>query len=406
MSELINNSENRKKKLKELIKSLHEGTSMEEAQAKFQKDFGTVSTDEISQIEKELIKEGLPVEEVQRLCDVHASVFKGGISEIHKEKIYSNIPGHPLNVLMLENRAIEKLLEEEINPYVESYSKNKDKHSMLMIRIGFDRLLEIDKHYLRKENLFFPYLEKHGITAPPKVMWGVDDEIRDQIKEIIQITSSPEFDHQALIEKIEITIQKVVDMIFKEDNILIPLISETLSFYEFIKIDEATHEFGYTLIDKPKSWKVETPEEKLEHELHQITGEVNFDAGSMSPEVINALLNTMPFDITYVDADNKVKYFTQGKERIFARPKTVIGRNVSMCHPPQSVHVVDGIIESFKNGKKDHEDFWIRTKDKFIYIRYFAVRNSKGKYLGTIEVTQDIKPITELEGEKRLVSDK
>lgn len=404
MSELINNSEKRKEKLKALIKSLHEGTSQEEAQAIFQRDFGTVSTEEISQIEKELIKEGLPVEEVQRLCDVHASVFKGGISEIHKEKIYSNIPGHPLNVLMLENRAIEKLIEEEINPYVESYKQKKDKHSMLMLRIGFDRLLEIDKHYLRKENLFFPYLEKHGITAPPKVMWGVDDEIRDQIKEVIAITSSPDFDHDDLMTKIDLTIQKVIDMIFKEDNILIPLLSETLSFYEFIKIDEATHEFGYTLIDKPKSWKVESPEEIKEQEKQKLTGEVSFDAGSMSPEVINAVLNTIPLDLTFVDAENRVKYFTLGKERIFARPKTVIGRNVSMCHPPQSVHVVEEIIESFRSGKKDHEDFWIRAQDKFIYIRYFAVRNSEGEYLGTLEVTQDIKPITELEGEKRLVS--
>lgn len=404
MSELINNSEKRKEKLKALIKSLHDGVSMEDAQEQFQKEFGTVSTEEISQIEKELIKEGLPVEEIQRLCDVHASVFKGGIAEIHKEKIYVGIIGHPLNVLHQENRAIESLINEEILPHVESYNQNKDKHSMLMIRIGFDRLSEIDIHYKRKENLFFPYLEKHGITAPPKVMWGVDDEIRDQIKEIITMTSSPEFDHEDLIKKIDNVIQKVVDMIFKEDNILIPLISETLSFYEFIKIDEATPEMGYSLIDKPKSWKVETPEEKQAEEEKKITGEVNFDAGSMSPEVINALLNTIPIDLTFVDANNKVKYFTQGKERIFPRPKTVIGRDVSMCHPPQSVHVVEEIVESFRSGKKDHEDFWIRAKDKFIYIRYFAVRNSEGEFLGTLEISQDIKPITELEGEKRLIS--
>ena len=404
MSELINNSENRKEKLKGLIRSLHEGKSMEEAQLTFQKEFGEVSTEEISEIEKELIKEGLPVEEVQRLCDVHASIFKGGISEIHKEKVYTGIPGHPLNVLMEENRAIEKVINEEIIPYVSSYRNKKDKASMLMIRIGFDRLSEIDIHYKRKENLFFPYLEKHGVTAPPKVMWGVDDEIRDGIKEIISITSSPSVNDNTLLEIIDTVIHKTNDMIFKEDNILIPLISENLSFYEFIKIDEATPEIGYCLVKPTKSWKVETPEEKeLKKEIN-LTDEVSFDAGSMTPAVINAVLNTLPFDLTFVDADDKVKYFTQGKERIFARPKTIIGRDVSMCHPPQSVHVVEGIVDSFRSGDKEHEDFWIRSKDKFIYIRYFAVRDNDGKYLGTLEVTQDIKPITELKGEKRLVS--
>ena len=405
MSELINNSVTRKEKLKDLIRSLHDGVPFEEAREQFQKEFGAVSTQEISQIEKELIKEGLPVAEVQRLCDVHASIFKGGIEEIHKENIYTNIIGHPLNVLFVENRAIEKLINEEIRPYVETYADKKDHNSMLMIRIGFDRLSEIDIHYTRKENLFFPLLEKHGVTAPPKVMWGVDDEIRAEIKEIIKITSSPSFDVDDLLEKIDLLLIKITDMIFKEDNILIPLISETLTLGDFIKIDDATPEIGYCLVKPVKSWKVEQPKDIENKKIDEFNGEVKFDAGAMSPEIINAVLNTIPFDLTFVDADNKVKYFTQGKERIFVRPKTVIGRDVSMCHPPQSVHVVDGIVESFRSGKKDHEDFWIQSKGKFIYIRYYAVRNANGEYLGTLEVTQDIKPITELEGEKRLVSE-
>ena len=142
------------------------------------------------------------------------------------------------------------------------------------------------------------------------------------------------------------------------------------------------------------------PEEKAE-----VEGEVKFDAGSMTPEEINALLNTVPIDMTFVDKNDKVKYFTQGKERIFVRPKTIIGRDVALCHPPASVNVVEKIVNSFKSGEKDHEDFWIQLGDKFVLIRYFAVRNEKGEYLGTLEVTQDIKPLQELEGEKRLVSE-
>jgi len=131
---------------------------------------------------------------------------------------------------------------------------------------------------------------------------------------------------------------------------------------------------------------------------------IQFGAGSLSQTEVNALLNTLPLDMTFVDKEGNVKYFSQGKERIFDRPSTIIGRHVSMCHPPSSVHVVEEIIECFESGRKDNEDFWIRMKDMFVYIRYFAVRDPSGDFLGTLEITQNIKPITELQGEKRLVS--
>jgi len=134
-------------------------------------------------------------------------------------------------------------------------------------------------------------------------------------------------------------------------------------------------------------------------------GYIEFDAGFMTPEEINAILNTVPYDMTFVDKDGAVKYFTMGKDRIFPRPRTVIGRQVKNCHPPASVHVVEKIVEDFKSGKKDHEDFWIHMGPRYVLIRYYAVRNSKGEYLGTLEVTQDIRPIQEITGEKRLVSE-
>lgn len=405
MSELINNSEHRKKKLQQLIKSLHDGKDVEAVKAEFKKEFGEVSTEEISEIEKALIKEGLPVEEVQRLCDVHASIFEGSVTEIHKRHS-EEIIGHPINVLKEENKAIEKVINEEILPHLASYMEKEDKTSMLLLRVGLDRLAEVDIHYKRKENLIFPYLEKHGVTAPPRVMWGVDDEIRADIKELIIITSQPQVDKHELETKVKATVKKVLDMISKENNILIPLLNDTLTFYEWIKIDEATPEIGYCLVRPVKSWKVDEKQEvkKETEELKPQENEVIFDAGQMTPEEINAVFNTLPFDLTFVDRHDNVRYFTQGKERIFARPKTIIGRKVSMCHPPASVHVVEEIINSFKSGEKDHEDFWIRMGNMFVYIRYFAVRNNVGEYLGTLEVTQNIKPITELEGEKRLVS--
>lgn len=405
MSEYINNSEFRRRRLKELIQSLHDGAAFETVREQFVAEFKDVTTTEISQMEQALVKEGLAIEEVQRLCDVHATLFDGKVQNIHKEKDYSAVAGHPAHVMKDENRAIEALLQSEIEPFLPVYLTKGDHNSHLMLRIGLDRLATIERHYARKEHLFFPYLEKHGITAPPKVMWGVDDEIRGDIKQAIAMLSKQEVDRAQAVAHIEATLKKVRDMIFKEEQILIPLLLETFSFYEWITIDKAMPEHGYTLVKPALSWGVKKEEEPSEAmSARTVDGEMPFDAGSLSQIELNALLNVLPFDMTFVDKDDNVKYFTQGKERIFDRPKTIIGRNVSMCHPPHSVHVVEGILADFKSGKKDHEDFWIRMRGQFVHIRYFAVRDKDGSYLGTLEVTQNIQPIVELEGEKRLVS--
>lgn len=403
MSEFINNTEHRQQLLKKIIKGLHDGQDLEEAKIEFKKHFNEVSTAEISMMEQALIKEGMAVEEVQNLCDVHAAVFDGSISDIHPTKDHTKVKGHPVQVFLEENQHIEKLIQDEIEPYLTQSGKTAE----LMLRIGFERLSEIHKHYARKEYLFFPHLEKKGIDAPPKVMWAKDDETRAEIKAVLIELSKIDHDEAKTKDMMKQAIHNVREMIFKEDNILMPLLLEELSFFDWVMIDSATEEIGY-FINPPKyKWtdKINTENELEEKQVKEIIkGEVAFDAGSLSPEVLNAMLNTLPLDMTFVDHEGHVKYFTQGKERIFDRPITIIGRHVSMCHPPASVHVVEDIVESFRSGKKDNEDFWIRMKDLFVYIRYFAVRSKTGEYLGTLEVTQNIKPITELEGEKRLVS--
>ncbi|MFA5474984.1 MAG: DUF438 domain-containing protein [Acholeplasmataceae bacterium] len=403
MSEFINNvSKKRQEKLREIILGLHEGTSLEDAKAEFKKHFQDVSTAEITQMEQSFIKEGMAIEEIQRLCDVHAAVFEGSISDIHSLSNHETIPGHPINVFKEENRRLEKLIETEIEPYLAQSGKT----AVLMLRVAYDRLKEIHYHYSRKELLFFPKLEKVGLTGPPKVMWGVDDEIRAEIKAIIADLSSPDIDEVAVKEKIKANLVRVKDMITKEEHILLPMLVEHMNFFDWVLVDSSSEEVGFFL-EKPKQqWKQQPKkEDETVKEPEPVkTGEVPFDAGVLTFEQVNAILNTVPVDMTFVDHEGHVKYFTQGKERIFDRPKTVIGRHVSMCHPPQSVHVVEEILESFKSGEKDHEDFWIQLKDMFVHIRYFAVRSHSGEYLGTLEVSQNIKPIRELTGEKRLRS--
>lgn len=408
MSEYINNSEFRKKKLNELIKSLHEGKTVDEVKDEFDKYFGSVTTQEITQIEQTLVKEGLPVAEIQKLCDVHAAVFKGSIADIHAKQSLRDTPGHPVNVFVDENHALEEFLSEHVLTALESFITNQDDASRNILLEKLNKLSEIDIHYARKENLFFPYLEKYGITAPPKVMWGVDDEIRDELKEVINLLENNPQLVEEPVNKANAVIDKIREMIYKENEILIPLLEETLTFYEWIKVDKSTSEMGYFLIEPKHLWskeEVKKQEQTVEAEqkASQIDGEVQFDAGHLSPTEINAIFNSLPFDITFVDANNKVKYFSQTEERIFKRPKTVIGREVSMCHPPTSVHIVEEIVDNFRYGRKDFEDFWIDMKGMKVLIRYFAVRDSKGEYLGTIEVTQNITDIQKLTGEKRLM---
>lgn len=402
MSQDINNREYRKEVIKEIIKELHQGKTVNEVKHKFEEAFKDVTAKEISDAEQALIKEGLPISEVQRLCDVHSEVFKGSIEEIHSEKDPSKIPGHPANTLNLENRKLESIIKNNIMPYIEVTS---DVNSINNLRNGFNDLWAIDIHYSKKENLLFPYMEKYGIDAPPKVMWGVDDEIRDEYKEIKKLLDSKNEIDEEFKQRIQRFISKVEEMIFKEESIMLPMLFDTLTQDEWKKIADESKEIGF-IIDYVPVWtpKVQDKSAEVEMKKEDSEGIIKLPSGVFTIDELVAMLNTLPFDITFVDKNDNVKYFSQSEERHFARTKTIIGRNVSNCHPPHSVHIVQKIVEDLKAGVKDHEDFWIKMGEKYIFIRYFAVRDEKGEYLGVVEVTQDIKPIQDITGEKRLMS--
>ncbi|HHX54896.1 MAG TPA: DUF438 domain-containing protein [Clostridiales bacterium] len=404
MSESINNREHRKEVIKSIISQLHDGKSVEDVKEQFDETFADVSALEIGQVEQTLINEGMPVSEVQRLCDVHAAVFKGSIEEIHAPDDLSRIKGHPTYVLKKENRKLEKIMEKKIEPYLDDLSSKKN---IKKLKSGFKKLSEIDIHYSKKENLMFPYLEKYGTTAPPQVMWGVDDEIRAAIKEVRKILKKGIEDKQDFTDKVKDILHRVREMIFKEESILIPMLVEKLTQDEWLIIKEESGEIGFIIDNIPEWNPTKEAKKEVEKEIKKEAKEegiVTLPSGYFKVEELTAMLNALPFDITYVDKDDTVKFFSQGKERIFARTKAIIGRDVSNCHPPSSVHVVDGIVKDFKSGKKDNEDFWIKLKDgRYAYLRYFAVRNTEGEYLGVVEVSQDIAPIQEITGEKRLV---
>jgi DUF438 domain-containing protein len=407
MSEFINNRENRQKMLREIILELHNGKSVDEVKARFEELSRGVSASEIAEMEQALIKEGMPASEIQRLCDVHAAVFKGSIEEIHRAEKPEETPGHPVHTFKLENREIEKLINGKIKPLIDNLKANADNQSRAELKKELATLSAIDKHYAKKENLLFPFMEKHDITAPPKVMWGVDDEIRNALKEALSLLSSNS-DAGQIVEKTEEAVNKTLEMISKEENILFPMALEALTEDEWLQIRDDSGEFGHFMTEPGSMWK---PEKAAESNMSapfvkpSDGGYIDFEPGCLTPEEIKGIFNTLPVDITFVDKDGTVKYFTQGKERIFARPASIIGRQVNNCHPPASVHVVEKIVEELKAGKKDNEDFWIKMGGQYVYIRYFAVRNDKGEFLGVMEVTQNIGPIQDITGEKRLVTE-
>ncbi|MDR7855420.1 DUF438 domain-containing protein [Tissierella sp.] len=406
MSELINNREHRQKMMKEVIRELHEGKTVDEVRAKFAEVIQGVSAKEISEMEVQLVKEGLPIEEIQNLCDVHAAVFKGSIEEIHHPE---EVPGHPVHTMKLENRAIEEHMEKTIKPNLMKFKEDDSKENILALVGDINLLWDIDKHYSRKENLIFPYLEKYGITSPPKVMWGVDDEIRALIKDVKLSLTTYKGNKEEIVEKMETMLNQVNEMIYKEDSILFPMSLDTLTEDEWISIYNESDEIGFAIIVPEKKWnRVNVNVEnkvKEESQGNENDGYIKFESGILTPKQISCILNTIPGDMTFVDKDNLVKYFSQGKDRIFARTKAIIGRSVENCHPPASVHVVEKIVDDLQSGRKDSESFWIKMGEKYVMISYYAVRDENGEFLGTLEFSHDIAPIQAITGEKRLMSE-
>ncbi|MDR4947352.1 DUF438 domain-containing protein [Neobacillus cucumis] len=409
MSEMINNREQetitqseRQTVLKEIIKDLHNGKSVEEVKARFEEAAGNITVAEISKLEQALMEEeGIPVEEVQRLCSVHTAIFKGSIEEIHRSDKAEEQPGHPIHTFKLENKEIDMLVNFKLQLHYDRFEKDDSDENKYKLLEDLNLLLDIDKHYSRKENLLFPYLEKYGIMGPTQVMWGVDDRIRAAIKEAKEKLTNYHGNKQAVIDDLYFVIREVSEMIFKEENILFPMALQTLTEDEWVKIAHESDEIGFCLTGPAGVWK---PERKHIEENALTDGYIRLETGILSLKQLELMLNHLPVDITFIDQDDVVRYFSHGKERIFARTKAVIGRTVQNCHPPKSVHVVEQLLQEFKEGIKDCEDFYIKFKDKYIYIRYFAVRDEEGQYVGTLEFTQNISSIQEIQGEKRILN--
>jgi hypothetical protein len=237
-------------------------------------------------------------------------------------------------------------------------------------------------------------------------MWGKHDETRELLKAAIEALGAT---GDISVEEAKTVVDLVLspaskaidDMIGKEEEILFPMCLDTLNDSEWYDIEKQSIEYGFCLYDPKVKWVPEgiEPDESVSEEA----GRIQLPSGSFNVTELTAVLNSIPFDMTFVDKDDRVKYFTQGRERIFARSRAILGRKVQQCHPPSSVDIVEKILDDFKSGKEDHAAFWITLKDRFLHIEYFALHNEEGDYLGTLEVSQDLTEKRKLEGEQRLL---
>ncbi len=378
----------------------------DQVKEKFRAVFEGTDSLEIAKIEEELAKEGMKREEMQKLCDVHMAIFKEQI-----EKQNPNLkPTQPISILMEEHRIMTKMAE-DLMSYANKMLKVSDvryvEEDIHQVEHLMSDFADSEKHYLREENVLFPMLEKHGITEPPSIMWIEHNQIRDlkkKLQTLIQGFNPADFGtfKQELWNTAKTLANLLSSHFYKENNILFPAALSVITEQEWVDIHQEFDMIGYCCFTPPELTalsKKATPQ----MESQAPAGTVQFDFGSLNQTQLNPLLNTLPVEITFVDANDTVQYFNKPAKMIFVRTKAVIGRKVQNCHPAKSLDTVTRIVQSFKSGKKSMAEFWINLNGRMIFIRFFAVRDAEGKYLGTVEVVQDVTDIQKLQGERRLL---
>ncbi|MCX8188674.1 MAG: DUF438 domain-containing protein [Nitrososphaeria archaeon] len=392
--------------MKQIIRELHSGIPLKDVKVRFASVLEGLKPEEIALVEEELVNEGLPREEIRRLCDVHLEVFK---DQLEKEKLHIT-EDHPISILMEEHKIMLALADKllTLSQTLESTNElNQFKEVLHHIEHIVKDFIDSEKHYLREENVLFPLLEKHGVTEPPAIMWMEHNQIREKKRALNSLveahTIPPSKEFLITLKNISNELNHILNSHFyKENNILFPTALNIISNEEWAVARKDFDEVGYccftpTVYHKPEE-KAPFIEEKIVHK-----DKIEFETGSLTKDEVEAILNSLPVDITFVDANDSVKYFNKAEKRIFVRTKSVIGRKVQMCHPQKSIHIVNKILDSFRKGEKDVAEFWINMNGRLIHIRYFPVKDKNGKYLGTMEVTQDVTEIKKLEGEKRLL---
>ena len=395
-----------------IVKDLHAGRSVEEVKPRFEELIADVEATEIAAMEQKLIEDGVPDTEVKRLCDVHVQVFADAL-EGHEP--VSAPAGHPMRTFQRENQALLQVTA-SLRKVAEAIGEPPDGAAWGRLKGTLsdtvERLAEVDKHYLRKENQLFPYLEEHGVEGPSKVMWAIHDDIRALLK---QVRATIAADDAALAVGTSLALAKMADdMVTKEEKVLHPMAMDTLGDAEWAAIRAGEGEIGYAFIADVAAWPAAgeagaagAPAGAAVKGAEQAgqaspAGLLTVKTGELSLDQLNLIFTALPIDFQYVDEHDRVRFYSEG-ERIFPRSPAVIGRKVQNCHPPASVHKVQQILDAFRSGEKSTAEFWLELGGRFLHIRYFAVHDEAGAYRGVVETAQDVTAIRALEGQRRLL---
>lgn len=388
--------EQRIKKLTEYLQRLGAGEELEEVRKDFIKEFSDVQASEIMEAEQELMKQGTPLEEVQRLCDVHAALFHGVTPEEEmkkrqsfEQKEYGNksqqaqeleqVEGHPLYTLTKENQALLKLLQQ--------FAGSEDEN--LLSIIG-----QFAVHYAKKGDLLYPHLKvKYGIAGPSDVMWTVDDEIRDEYSALMRESQRGD----EWNKRLRAVLKRIEEMVHKEQNILFPICAVNFTKEEWMGIYRDAKDYIVCFGVEDIHWQ-EAEDQEIVRE-NSGKDEIVLPGGHMTLEQLTALLNTVPLEITFIDVDNINRFFNEGP-KVFKRPGMALDREVFSCHPPKIEPMVRAIIDDFRHGRKDRVPVWMEKGGRTMLVTYMAVRDKTGKYVGTTEFVQDMEFAKEHFGKK------
>ncbi len=375
--------------VQDVIRGLHAGLAVEEARARIEGEAGVLSSAEIAEIEQSLIDEGMAPEEIQRFCDVHVLLFE---SSLQKAASASAGGPNPLELLRRENREL-----------LRAVAALRAAGTLAAARDALSSLRAVERHYAIKENAIFPLLERHGFSGPSQVMWAKHDEVRDLLRRAGQALAAAGGEEALAAQRASILVPLaagVEGMIQKEETVLFPAAVERIGPEEWGTIQASILEIA------GEAASVAAPAPSAAATAAAAgAGAVALPSGTVSLAQLAAFLNVLPVDISFVDADDTVRYFNQTKERLFPRAVSVIGPKVQNCHPGRSVARVNEILRSFRDGSRSQADFWIRMGERFVSIRYFAVRDEAGRYLGCLEVSQELTELRALQGERRLLDE-
>lgn len=374
--------------IKSYLNRLGAGEDLEVLRGEFRKNFKDVDPSEILAAEESLIKDGTPINELQKLCDLHSALFHDGDQEeniiaqtkpatfANKNEITADLINedfHPLNTFDRENQVLKKLIDQA----KDALENGKDFYSV------FEQMKDLSIHYAKKGDLLYPLLEAgYEIVGPSNVMWTVDGEIRRDLRRLLGKKDQAEEN----IENFKDLLKRIEEMIFKEEKILFPNCAVNFTEDQWIGIYKDMKDYDLAF-GVSGTWS--KGEEAEDIKLEFADEEVHLSGGSLKLEELNALLNTIPAEITFVDKDNINKYFNDG-EKLMKRPKMALGRNVMTCHPPKVQVMANAIIDDFKNGRKDNVPVWMEKAGKTLFVNYIAVRDEEGKFVGTLELVQDM----------------